>query len=205
MTVRGPSVRELTHHLAECPSIFLEEPVQPSGQGGVYVHAVVSDLLLDLGGEALSGQDLARFRYSSREAVREERNRLRLVLLGAWLFSHSGFQRGDERERLLSADKVHGFLATGLNPLARLVAADELLGDPDRREELARLGLDALDLVPHGEGEKEAKNRLAALSSVEREKVLAQARAAEARARAVQEQLARKQAAQAAANSYYNE
>lgn len=205
MTLHGPSVRELTRHLAECPSIFLEEPVQPSGQGGVYVHAVISDLLLALGGEALSGRDLARFQYSSRDRVRQERNRLRLALLGAWLFSHSGFLRSDEDERETSANKVYDFLAIGLNSLAPLVAADELISDPDRREELARLGLNALGLIPHGEGEKEAKNRLAALSSVERERVLAQARAAEARARAVQEQLARKQAAQDAANSYYNE
>ena len=205
MTVHGPAARELTRHLAECPSIFLEEPVQPSGYGGVYVHAVVSDLLVALGGEPLGKEELGRFRYSTREAVREERNRLRMILLGCWLFSHSGFRLEEHEERSRLADKVHNFLAKGLDPLAKLVSIDDLFGDSDRREELARLGLGGVGLIPHGEGSKEAQNRLTALSSVERERVIAQARASEARARAVQEALAAQRAAQEAANSYYNE
>lgn len=205
MTVHGPAARELTRHLAECPSIFLEEPIQPSGHGGVYVHAVVSDLLVTLGREPLGKEELGRFRYSTREAVREERNRLRLILLSSWLFFHSGFRLEGSRERAFLADKVHKFLNQGLDSLAKLVSVDDLFADSDRREELARLGLAAVGLTPGGEAAKEAQNRLTALSSVERERVVAQARASEARARAVQEALAAQRAAQEAANSYYNE
>ena len=205
MSFAGLSVRELTRHLSECPEIFTEEPVQPSGHGGVYVHAVISDLLLELGGKALSASESERFRYAHREAVRTERNRLRVALLASWLFSHSGFGHGTAGERADQAARVHEFLASGVEALAELVSADSFLSDPDRREELARLGLQAVRLTPEGESEQEAKNRLTALSSVERERVLAKARLAEERARVVAARLAAQQAAEAAANPYYNE
>lgn len=209
MTSVGPAVRELTRHLSECPPVFLEEPVQPSGHGGVHVHAVISDLLTELGGERLSAAEADLFCYADRDAVRTERNRLRIALLCSWLFAHPDFRpsaaQADLRGAAAQAEKVRVFLSSGLKELARLVAADALVNDPDRREELVRLGLQAVGLVPGGEERKEAENRLAALSSVERERVVAEAKAAEARARAVQEELARKQAAEAAANPYYNE
>lgn len=209
MTSVGPAVRELTRHLSECPPVFLEEPVQPSGHGGVHVHAVISDLLTELGGERLSAAEADLFCYADRDAVRTERNRLRIALLCSWLFAHPDFRpsasQADLRGSAAQAEKVRVFLSSGLKELARLVAADALVNDPDRREELVRLGLQAVGLVPGGEERKEAENRLAALSSVERERVVAEAKAAEARARAVQEELARKQAAEAAANPYYNE
>ena len=209
MTHVGPAVRELTRHLSECPPVFLEEPVQPSGHGGVHVHAVISDLLTELGGERLSAAEADLFCYADRDAVRTERNRLRIALLCSWLFAHPDFRpsaaQADLRGAAAQAEKVRVFLSSGLKELARLVAADALVNDPDRREELVRLGLQAVGLVPGGEERKEAENRLAALSSVERERVVAEAKAAEARARAVQEELARKQAAEAAANPYYNE
>ena len=209
MTSVGPAVRELTRHLSECPPVFLEEPVQPSGHGGVHVHAVISDLLTELGGERLSAAEADLFCYADRDAVRTERNRLRIALLCSWLFAHPDFRpsaaQADLRGAAAQAEKVRVFLSSGLKELARLVAADALVNDPDRREELVRLGLQAVGLVPGGEERKEAENRLAALSSVERERVVAEAKAAEARARAVQEELARKQAAEAAANPYYYE
>lgn len=218
MTSVGPAVRELTRHLSECPPVFLEEPVQPSGHGGVHVHAVISDLLTELGGERLSAAEADLFCYADRDAVRTERNRLRIALLCSWLFAHPDFRpsaaqadlqgaaaQADLRGAAAKAERVRVFLSSGLKELARLVAADALVNDPDRREELVRLGLQAVGLVPGGEERKEAENRLAALSSVERERVVAEAKAAEARARAVQEELARKQAAEAAANPYYNE
>ncbi len=205
MSSAGLSVQELTRHLSECPEIFIEEPVQPSGHGGVYVHAVISDLLLSLGGKALSSNEADRFRYAHREAVRAERNRLRVALLASWLFSHSGFDGGTAQERADQAARVHEFLASGLEAVAGLISAERFLSDPDRREELARLGLRAVRRTPDGESVQEAKNRLTALSSVERERVLVKARQAEERARVVAARLAAQQAAEAAANSYYNE
>jgi hypothetical protein len=199
MSIEGPDIRELTRHLAECPPAFLEEPVQPSGQGGVHVHAVLSDLLVAMGADRLSSQEVAAFRYTNKKSVRGERNRLRIALLGAWLFSHWGL-RGAE-----AAAKLRRWLAEGLEPLAKLIVADDLVRDSDRREEFARLCLAALDMRPLGESPAQAQNRLSALSSVERERVVAEARAAEERARQVREEMLRKQREAEAASTYSNE
>lgn len=199
MLAEGPDLRELTRHLAECPPIFLEEPVQPSGLGGVHVHAVLSDLLADLGGSRLSEAESASFRYTGKGTVREERNRLRLALVGGWLLSHPGLKSTD------SALKARQWLAQGLSPLAGLVAVESLVSDSDRREEFVRLGLSALGLRPAGESAAQAQNRLSALSSVERDRVVSEARAAQERAQRVREEMLAKQRAEAAASSYSNE
>ena len=64
--------------------------------------------------------------------------------------------------------------------------------DPDRREELARLCLKALGLRPAGETIAQAEDRLATLNSVERESVRKATAAAEQRAQAIREAMARK-------------
>lgn len=199
MTVEGPDIRELTRYLAECPPAFLDEPVQPSGQGGVHVHAVISDLLGSMGADRLSAREVASFRYTDKKSVRAERNRLRIALLGAWLFSHQGL-RGAQ-----AATRIRGWLAEKLAPLAQIVPADDLVRDSDRREEFARLCLLALDMRPRGESPAQALNRLSALSSVERERVVAEARAAEERARAVREEMLKRQREAEAASTYSNE
>ncbi len=198
--VEGPDIRELTRHLAECPPIFLEEPVQPSGQGGVHVHAVLSDLLARMGAPRLSETEALLFRYADKKAVRTDRNRLRIALVGAWLFSHRAL-RGLETAR-----RLRHWLGHELGPLAGLIPVEDLVRDSDRREEFARLCLAALDMRPRGESDSQAQNRLAALSSVERQRVIAEARAAEERARQVREELERKRREEAeAASTYSNE
>ena len=96
------------------------------------------------------------------------------------------------------------FLERGLAGLAALVQAERFVDDPDRREELARAALAALDLRPQGETEPQARDRRTTLDSVERHAVLQKTRAAEERARQVREAMARK-AAQEAAASYGRE
>jgi hypothetical protein len=199
MTSEGPDIRELTRHLAECPPIFLDEPVQPSGQGGVHVHAVLSDLLARMGAPRLSQAEIPLFGYTNKKKVRQQRNRLRVALLGAWFFSHRGLRGPDAGAR------IRHWLGHELGPLANLVSADDLVHDTDRREEFARLCLAALDLRPKGETEAQAQNRLAALSTVERDRVVAEARAAEERARKVRQEMLEKERAAAAASVYSGE
>ena len=64
--------------------------------------------------------------------------------------------------------------------------------------------LGSLDLRPSGETEAQAEDRLTRISSSQRRKVLAAAREAEQRAKAVREALAAK-AAQEAADKYSRE
>src|SRR5205085_1663854 len=93
------------------------------------------------------------------------------------------------------------FLRRGLDAVAQIVPADQMLKDADRREELARLCLRHLGLRPAGETPEQTADRLNTLDSVERLRVVGQTRDAEARARKIREQMAR-DAARAAATRY---
>jgi hypothetical protein len=190
METEGPALESLTRRLAECPAEFLAEPIIGSA-GTIHVAAVVSDLLTDLGGPPLSGKGRGSFQPTDR---RKHLNRLRVVLIAAWLL-HDPWFRAARR----FAPAAQAFLTDGLVELANLIAAPQLVSDPDRREELARLCLLALKLRPQGESIAQAQDRLTTLNSVERQRVIAKARAAEERARAVREAMARRAAEEAAA------
>jgi hypothetical protein len=187
----GPQLEVLTRRLAECPAEFLAEPL-PGAAGSVHVAAVVSDLLCDLGGPPLRRAEAAAFGVTDRR----ERNRLRTVLVAAWLL-HDDWFRSQRR----FAEAARGFLAEGVAELAGLVPAEKLVSDPDRREELARLCLRALGQRPAGETVAQADDRLTTLSSAERQRVIREAQEAERRARAVREAMAQ-EAARLAATRY---
>jgi hypothetical protein len=88
--------------------------------------------------------------------------------------------------------------------LAAYTNSRQLFEDPERREELARLTLSKLDLRPAGESIAQAQDRFTSISSLERARLLAASQQAEARARAIREQLA-KQAAEESANKWTRE
>lgn len=185
------SVEQLTRRLAECPAEFLLEPRTDRVPGGrVEVVAVVSDLLVELGLEGgLSDDAAARL----RAAPARERAWLRLVLVACWLGADPAL-RGVRRPQALL-----GWLLDALPPLAALVDADVFVADPDRREELTRSLLEALGVTPAGETPAQAADRLRALSTVERARVIEATRAQQARARELRAQLASERARQAAA------
>jgi hypothetical protein len=193
MKEEGPLLEALTRRLAECPAEFLAEPRDSSGDGDVDVAAVVYDLLRDLGGAPLAKEQLALFELKNRKS-KEERNRIRVALVASWLLHDPWF-----RYRSRFAAQAFAFLTDGIKYLASLVSAEALIADPDRREELARLCCKALGLRPAGESPAQAEDRLATLDSVERSRVVREARAAEERARQIREELARKAAEEAAA------
>jgi hypothetical protein len=187
----GPALEALLRRLAECPPEFLAEPRVGAG-GVVESAAVVSDLLRDLGGDPLTPAQAAPFRPT--KAGRAARNRLRCVLVAAWLLHDPWFRQA----RRFAAPAL-AFLAGGLGELAGLVAAPQLVSDPDRREELARLCLQALGLRPAGETVPQAQDRLTTLNSAARQRVIREAREAERRAQEIREAMARKAAEEAAA------
>jgi hypothetical protein len=185
---KGPLIETLTRRLAECPADFLAEPCLGAA-GTVQVAAVVGDLLADLGAGPLSPEQARPFQAGT---ARRDRNRLRLVLIASWLLYEPGFKgQGDLAPRALA------LLTTGLSELADLVSAPQFVMDPERREELARWCLLALDLRPSGETLAQAQDRLATLNSIERQRVVKAAREAEARARQVREAMAREAAKEA--------
>lgn len=189
MNGEGPLLETLTRRLAECPADFLAEP-RIGKSGAVHVGAVVSDLIRDLGGAALTPEQAAAFQ--SKDA-RKDRNRLSLVLIGCWLLHDEWFRQGER-----FAGQAYAFLAERLAELAGLVPAPQFVSDPDRREELARLCLSQLGLRPAGETTAQAQDRLTTLNTAERQRVIRAAREAEERVRAIREAMAKKAAEEAA-------
>ena len=187
---KGPLLERLTHRLAQCPGEFLAEPIIRN-RGKVDTGAVVSDTLMDMGGNLLSIEE-AKANFSAEKV--DQKNRLRLILVGAWLCHDEWFVQ--EKKYAKQAKK---WLASGLDGLATLVAAELFVADPDRREELARLLLAALDLLPAGETAAQASDRLSSLDSVTRDKVIRQTREKEKRARKLREKMAAEAAREAAA------
>jgi hypothetical protein len=185
----GPSVESLTHRLARCPREFLLTP-RTGKSGKIHVAAVVSDLMGDVFGKPPDREALGVF----EDAKIKDGNWLNTVLVACWLLSDAWFKGKTE----LAAPALT-LLRNGLGPLSGVVQADALVLEPDRREELARLCLRALGLRPPGETQKAADDRLNALDSVERHRVMMEAKKAEEHARKVREAMAKKKAREAAA------
>jgi hypothetical protein len=188
MKREGPWLEALTRRVAEAPEDFLAEP-RLGNKGTVHVAAVVFDLCRSLGA-APPAAALARFAQGD---VRQDRNRLGVVLLLAWLLADPWF-----REHPPSRDELLALLDEGARELAAQTPANKFLLDPERREELVRYALARLDLRPAGETVPQAQDRLTTLSAAERARVLNASRAAEQRARAIREALARKAAEESA-------
>ena len=195
MVEEGPPLEALTRRLAECPADFLAEP-RLGVNGQVHVAAVVADLLRELGGPLLTPAQAEVFQPAGSVQPAGARNWLALVLVTAWLLDDPWFRQGQG-----FGVNVAAFLIDGLRELARLNPAGKFVADPDRREELVRLSLSRLGLRPAGETTAQAADRLSTISTTERQSVLEAAHAAEQRAQAIREAMAKKAAEEAAAQS----
>lgn len=185
------SVAQLVHRLAGCPEDFLAAP-RVGRDGVVDVGAVLGDAVRGLGTE-LPDSWLATASPAATDPGTERW--LRAVLVTCWLAADPALAG------TVTAPGLLGLLSTDLRAVTDLVAPEDLVRDPDRREELARLLLRACEAVPDGETAEQAADRLATLDSVSRTRVEAEARAAEQRAREVREAMERRRAEEAAARA----
>jgi hypothetical protein len=183
MQHEGPQLEVLTHRLGECPAEFLLPPLGMLS-GVINVAALVADHFRAIG-IAIPTVSLPR-----------DARQLSHISLATWLLGDEWF--ADRPELATPAERLFG---AGFANLASVVTAEQCVRDPDRREEFARTCLAALSLRPKGETIEQASDRLAALDSVARVRVLRDTRASEARARQVREQMARRAAQEAAAKT----
>ena len=194
MQAEGPILEELTRRLAETPEDFLAEP-RLGNSGQVHVAAVAADLLRSLGAPA----DAAALAPLEGQDARRDRNRLSVTLLLCWLLSDAWF-----RQKKMQPEALLDLLRRGSILVSERTPARKFVTDPERREELARFSLAHLGYRPSGETLAQAQDRLTSLNSAERARVLQASRAAEERARAIREALARK-AAQESADKFTRE
>jgi hypothetical protein len=181
MSATGPQLTPLLHRLANCPPDFLLGPEE------IDVTALACDHFRALR-RAIPDAKQRRF---LGELPGESQ---RLVSIALWLLRDEWFIARPEL-----AEATWKFLQSDtLTKLAKLVRAEAMVNDPDRREELVRLCLKELGMCPEGETAEYAADRLTTLDSVERERVIRQTRKAEARARELREAMARKRAEEAA-------
>lgn len=180
-TGEGPDINVLHHRLTEFPKEWLA-PQLPS-----YFYALVHDALYDLS-TSVRASELARFKrpYGQCEWYRA-------TLLIAYFLMDSSFKGFKfELDLLLEAfeNTAKELVQAGTNHV--------YINDVDRREEFIRVVLSSIKLRPKGETDNQAEDRLQAVSSLERMKVLKAAKVAEQRAHDLRVALARQKAKEAA-------
>jgi hypothetical protein len=191
------TITYLTHRLAQAPPSVLDKPRIVSLEPGIVsTAAVVSDLLLELGGSMLSQESCDAFLRHFRSG---SHNLLQVAQVACYLCHDRWLSELATKGPVTDIpSKLTDFLVDGLADLAKLAKAPYFLEDPEGREEMARLVLSALGLLPEGETEAQARDRLAALDSVERARLTEKTREAQKRAREIREAMARKAAEEAA-------
>lgn len=183
----GPPLEVLMRRIAEAGSDVLIEP-RIGAQGVAPVDAVVLDLFELLSLEIPTSLE----EFGVNKSV-QDRRRLQITLLLTWLCADESLQA-----HLKNAALLLQILQQVPAELARYTTVEQLVSDMDRREELARLTLARMQLLPFGETAAQAQDRLNVLSSAERERLVAASRAAQARARELREAMARQAAEEAA-------
>jgi hypothetical protein len=189
MSSKGAPLRTLLRRLAETPPEILAAP-RERDCNGIHVDAVVADTLALLGIEDPPVDVLNAFSVTAPTPHR------RLALLGCWLLADPWFSGRAEL-----ADAAANWLRHDLAITAELLDPQRVVADDDRREEFARLALQAFGLLPEGENVAQAEDRLRTLDTAERRGLMRGMRERIAHARALRIKMAEKAALEAAARA----
>lgn len=194
MRAEGPPLELLLRRLSDCPPEFIETCA--TKDGGSQLAAIIADHCRSFGQEHLTQERLVWLEALGHKPVdRPAAMRYWGVLsVATWLIHDSTFL---SRPDLIESG-WKWLTGESLRILSELVRPDKLLSDPDRREELVRVCLEAHALIPFGESLAQSRNRLNTLDSVERQRILQATAEAERRAREVREAMARKKALESA-------
>lgn len=193
-SIAVPPLAEFLRWMREMPVAFQEEP-EGLPKGRLQVAAVVADLFETLQGERPDAGFLGCFRPSGDQA--RERNRLRWVLVACHLLWHPAFRAATGEDRVAAGAALRKLFVQELAALASVAPADGLYHEDERREELVRRALGALGLRFPGETEREARDRLAQVDSIERRRLMIEVARRQKKLR-IEEALRRKAAEEAA-------
>ena len=177
----GPDINTLHHRLTEFPKEWIS-PKLPN-----YFTALVHDAIYDHC-NSVSASDLNIFRRPHQQC-----EWYRMSLLIAFFICDESFEKFQ-----FNSNSLLSLLDTTAKELAQAGHNKVYINDVDRREELIRVVLNTLSLYPKGETSALAEDRLQAVSSQERLKVLQAARIAEQRSHELRVALAKQKAKEAA-------
>jgi hypothetical protein len=180
----------LLHHLKEFPTEF--QQLKPDAGNVFVLKALLNDLYRAICGDfAVTENKLPSLkeidiRYFNQDITRS-------IYLGVWFFHHPIFIRHPE---LL--EKINTFLLKRLPELCSYVAHQQWLDDEDRSEEFIREALQCCNMSIDGETHEEAADRLDALSTLKRQRVLKETNESMERMKAIRKKMAEDKAREAA-------
>ena len=177
----GPAIQLLHHRLTSCPKALQADTPPP------HFIALIHDSLYNKN-QQISASHLAPF---SKNPVQCQWYRASALI--AYFIADASFNRFTfESGRLLN------LLKNTAQELSNAGSNKLYTQDVDRREEFIRVVLNGLQLRPQGETPNQAEDRLMAVSSQERLKVLKASKTAELRAKKIRTALAKQRAKEAA-------
>lgn len=176
--------------LAAIPAEFLAGFCRPGENDGLKLSALVNDLLVESGDPPVTESEVKILDSHS-----DRKPHSRIISLLCHIYHDPVFV-----EMKVSTGYIRKFIfSQSLEALGASVDDPEIfVTDSERREELCRFALNCVNMYPSGEDEKKAKERLLALDSVERKKILDKTRQAQERAREIREAMLRREAEEAA-------
>lgn len=188
---KGPTFGYIDLRISEIPPIFLDVPKIIDGFTATSI--ILSDLLYDLQGRPLSRIEIDKF----FNPIKSDINYLKIIQIICYILNDEWFRNyfKSNREKI---DRLKSFLFTDLAEYSKINKAERFVYDGEGREELTRLLFKSLALIPEGETEKEAKDRLISIDSIERKKVIELSKQSQKRIKELREALERKEAEEAA-------
>lgn len=178
----------LLFYLKNCPDDFLRSSVIHGG--AINTHALLKDTYRKIFGDVAVSDDNIPFMQPDD---RLNNNHLLSIHIGCWFFSQSSFV--NDKSILWG---IEAFLFGDLSEVERYVDYLDWIRDEDRAEEFIRLALKSCSLLPKGETEEEAADRLDALSTLKRRVVLQESNAAMQRIKELRQKMAEAKAREAA-------
>lgn len=182
-------VFNLMYHLKRCPEPLLQR------FGINYGEILPTEIFVkDMFRKILGDFNVADSEFPPLPSIQQiDENHLFSIQIGCWLFSYPKF---NQNPTLIP--KIHEFLYFDLAKLSEFVKYRNWIEDDDRTEEFVRLALKRCDILPTGETAKAAANRLEALDTIKRQKVLNETNESIERMKEIRKAMAEKKAREAA-------
>jgi len=149
-----PSINSLITHLQKAPAFFFNDKA-------AFPSKIIGDVLENYGFDRETERWVKRYNINDSAGS----NHARIGLLVAWLLTHEWFETHKEQ-----MSGMMGLFLSGFSKLSALVDAKEIITEEERSEELVRLCLTKLEILPAGEDLNSAQLRLNSINTVKQGK-----------------------------------